>query len=240
MQKEAFSFCLKHLFERRKRNFLYLGLWMISLMLPTVLRSQGLTGSLTGSVHDEKGEPVIGATVIIPESRFMTITDVDGKYFLNDIPEGSVTVQISYISYETVLLNNVQIAGNRTVTRDVVLKEGTQFLDEVVVVGYGTMRRKDVTSSITTIKSDDLNQGVYTDPAQLLQGKVAGLTITQSSNPNSSPTITLRGASTLREGSAMEPYYIIDGVPGVDLSLVAPDDIETIDLLYTVRKQQMG
>jgi TonB-linked SusC/RagA family outer membrane protein len=231
MQKEAFSFCLKHLFERRKRNFLYLGLWMISLMLPTVLRSQGLTGSLTGSVHDEKGEPVIGATVIIPESRFMTITDVDGKYFLNDIPEGSVTVQISYISYETVLLNNVQIAGNRTVTRDVVLKEGTQFLDEVVVVGYGTMRRKDVTSSITTIKSDDLNQGVYTDPAQLLQGKVAGLTITQSSNPNSSPTITLRGASTLREGSAMEPYYIIDGVPGVDLSLVAPDDIETIDVL---------
>lgn len=113
----------------------------------------------------------------------------------------------------------------------IVLKEDSELLEEVVVVGYGTMRRKDVTSSISTVQSDDLNQGVYTDPAQLLQGKVAGLTITQSSNPNQSSSITLRGASTLREGAAMEPYYIIDGVPGVDLSFVSPDDIETIDVL---------
>lgn len=107
----------------------------------------------------------------------------------------------------------------------------TLKLSEIVVVGYGKMRRKDVTSSITTIQSADLNQGVYTSPAQLLQGKVPGLTVSNSSDPNSAPSITLRGASTLRTGAAMEPYYIVDGVPGVDLSLVATDDIESIDIL---------
>ena len=107
----------------------------------------------------------------------------------------------------------------------------TLKLSEIVVVGYGKMRRKDVTSSITTIQSTDLNQGVYTSPAQLLQGKVPGLTVSNSGDPNAAPSITLRGASTLRTGAAMEPYYIVDGVPGVDLSLVATDDIESIDIL---------
>lgn len=231
MQKEVFSLYFRRLLGQGKRHGLYVGLLMFFLLLPVMVKGQGLTGSLTGAIQDEKGEPIIGATVIIPNSKFMTITDVDGKYMLSDIPEGRVSVQISYISYETVLLNDVQIVGGRTTTRDIILKQATHALEEVVVVGYGTMRRKDITSSITTVQADELNQGVFTDPAQLLQGRVAGLTVTQSSNPNSSPTITLRGASTLREGAAMEPYYIIDGVPGVDLSLVAPDDIETIDVL---------
>ena len=104
-------------------------------------------------------------------------------------------------------------------------RRDTLKLSEIVVVGYGKMRRKDVTSSITTIQSTDLNQGVYTSPAQLLQGKVPGLTVSNSGDPNAAPSITLRGASTLRTGAAMEPYYIVDGVPGVDLSLVATDDI---------------
>lgn len=231
MPRKLLSFNLRHFFAQNKRSYLYLGLWMIFLLLPVTVRSQGLEGSIAGSVHDEKGEPVIGASVIVPGTKFMTITDIDGKYTLSGIPKGNVSVQVSYISFETVLVNNLQVTGDKAATLNVVLKEGTQFLDEVVVVGYGTMRRKDVTSSITTVQSDELNQGVYTDPAQLLQGKVAGLTVTQSSNPNSSPAITLRGASTLREGTAMEPYYIIDGVPGVDLSFVAPDDIESIDVL---------
>ena len=110
-------------------------------------------------------------------------------------------------------------------------RRDTLKLSEIVVVGYGKMRRKDVTSSITTIQSADLNQGVYTSPAQLLQGKVPGLTVSNSGDPNAAPSITLRGASTLRTGAAMEPYYIVDGVPGVDLSLVATDDIESIDIL---------
>jgi iron complex outermembrane receptor protein len=112
----------------------------------------------------------------------------------------------------------------------VTLEEDNKVLNEVVVVGYGTMRRKDVTSSITTVKAEDLNRGVFTDPGQMLQGKVPGLVVSSTADPNGSPTITLRGASTLRSG-AMSPYYVIDGIPGVDPSTVAPDDIESIDVL---------
>jgi iron complex outermembrane receptor protein len=92
------------------------------------------------------------------------------------------------------------------------------------------MRRKDVTSSITTVKAEELNKGVFTDPASMLQGKVAGLVVTSNGDPNGAPSITLRGASSLRSG-AMSPCYVIDGIPGVDISMVAPDDIESIEVL---------
>jgi iron complex outermembrane receptor protein len=178
---------------------------------------------VSGNVKDPLGEPLIGVSVIEKGTNNGTITNVDGNFHIS-VPQGKELV-FSYIGYksQTVVVKN----GNM----NIILEEDNTLLNEVVVVGYGTMRRKDVTSSIATIQSNELNQGVYTDPAQLLQGKVAGLTVTQSSNPNSSPAIMLRGASTLREGAAMEPYYIIDGVPGVDLSLVASDDIESIDVL---------
>ena len=114
---------------------------------------------------------------------------------------------------------------------NVTLLEDTEILDEVVVIGYGSMQRKDVTSSITSVKAEDLNVGVVTSPAQMLQGKVPGLTVANTSDPNGSASISLRGASSLRAGEAMEPYYVIDGVPGASLSLIAPDDIESIDVL---------
>lgn len=126
---------------------------------------------------------------------------------------------------------NTFATNDSTNPESVETRRDTLKLSEIVVVGYGKMRRKDITSSITTIQSSDLNQGVYTSPAQLLQGKVPGLTVSNSGDPNAAPSITLRGASTLRTGAAMEPYYIVDGVPGVDLSLVATDDIESIDIL---------
>ena len=104
-------------------------------------------------------------------------------------------------------------------------------LNEVVVVGYGRQSRKVLTSAISTVKSEEFNQGNFNNPAQLLQGKVAGLTITRSGDPNGTPTITLRGPSTLRAGAAQEPFYVIDEVPGADVKLVALDDIATIDVL---------
>ena len=179
--------------------------------------------TVQGTVLDETGIPVVGANVVVAGTTHGVITDIDGNFTLQDVDEHAILV-ISYIGYQTMEIK----AGT---SLQIVLKEDAELLDEVVVVGYGTMRRKDVTSSISTIQNDDLNQGVYTDPAQLLQGKVAGLTITQSSDPNQSSSIMLRGASTLRPGAAMEPYYVIDGVPGVDLSFVSPDDIESIDVL---------
>ena len=102
---------------------------------------------------------------------------------------------------------------------------------KISYIGFTTQEIKAVTSSITTIKSEDLNKGVFSDPAQMLQGKVPGLIVTSNGDPNGSPAISLRGASSLRGGEAMSPYYVIDGIPGVDISMVAPDDIESIDVL---------
>jgi iron complex outermembrane receptor protein len=104
-------------------------------------------------------------------------------------------------------------------------------LNEVVVVGYGRQSRKYLTSAISTVKSEEFNQGNFNNPAELLQGKVAGLTITRSGDPNAAPSITLRGPSTLRSGAAQEPFYVVDEVPGADVRLVALDDIATIDVL---------
>lgn len=132
-------------------------------------------------------------------------------------------LKLSYIGFTPQTVK----AGSNS---QIVLQEDNTALNEVVVVGYGTMRRKDVTSSITTVKAEDLNQGVFTDPGQMLQGKVPGLVVSSTADPNGSPTITLRGASTLRTG-AMSPYYVVDGIPGVDISIVSPEDIESIDVL---------
>jgi len=177
---------------------------------------------MTGTVKDANGQPLVGVSIMEIGTKNGTITDVNGNYTL-ETKAGS-RLRFTYLGYSPMELKASQ-------AKTVVLQEDAKSLNEVVVVGYGTMRRKDVTSSITTVQAKDLNQGVYTTPAQLLQGRVAGLTITQSSDPNASPSITLRGASTLREGAAQEPYYIVDGVPGVSLSTVSPNDIESIDVL---------
>lgn len=178
---------------------------------------------VTGTVKDKTGMPLPGVNVLEKGTTNGSITDVDGKYIIN--VEKGKTLLFSYIGFTTqeITVNKSQI--------DVTLQEDLQALDEVVVIGYGSMTRKDVTSSITTVKAEDMNVGVITTPAQMLQGKVPGLTIANTSDPNGSASISLRGASSLRTGEAMEPYYVIDGVPGVSISLVAPEDIESIDVL---------
>lgn len=175
----------------------------------------------TGVITDQNGEPLIGVTVMEQGTQNGTVTDMDGRYTLKTT-KPNAKLKISYVGYEDQVI---------TPGQSVQMKEDAANLNEVVVVGYGTMRRKDVTSSITTVKAEDLNQGVFTDPASMLQGKVAGLTVTTSGDPTGTPSITLRGASSLRTGDAMQPYYVIDGIPGVDISMVAPDDIESIDVL---------
>lgn len=179
---------------------------------------------ITGNITDNKGYAIIGANVIETGTTNGTVTDINGNFVLEAAPDA--TLQVSYIGYIT-----QEVATSGTSQFNIILQEDMQSLEELVVIGYGSMNRRDVTSSITTVQADKLNMGVYTDPAQLLQGKVPGLIITQSSNPNSSPSITLRGASTFRGGAAQEPYYVIDGVPGMSLALISPDDIESIDVL---------
>lgn len=176
---------------------------------------------VSGTVKDANGEPLIGVSVMEVGTNNGAVTDMNGNYTLNVKP--GAKLKLSYIGFTPQTVK----AGSNS---QIVMQEDNTALNEVVVVGYGTMRRKDVTSSITTVKAEDLNRGVFTDPGQMLQGKVPGLVVSSTADPNGSPTITLRGASTLRTG-AMSPYYVVDGIPGVDISIVSPEDIESIDVL---------
>lgn len=200
-----------------KHLFLLLTLLSFSL---TALAQQ----KITGKVKDSSGEPVIGASVVVKDNKTMgTITDFDGNFSL-DVPSGSVLV-ISYIGYVT---QKVPVTGKKSL--DIMLKEDTKTLDEVVVIGYGTQRKGDVTSSVASVKADNFVKGAVKDVGQLIQGKVAGLAIT---NPNGDPTgntqIRLRGTNTIG-GANTNPLVLIDGIPG-ELSTVAPEDVESVDVL---------
>lgn len=175
-------------------------------------------------MKDSSGEPVIGASVVVKGNNTMgTITDFDGNFML-DVPAKSVLV-ISYIGYVT---QEVPTAGKNSL--EIVLKEDTKTLDEVVVIGYGTQRKGDVTSSVASVKADNFVKGAVKDVGQLIQGKVAGLAIT---NPNGDPTgstqIRLRGTNTIG-GANTAPLVLIDGIPG-ELGTVAPEDVESVDVL---------
>ncbi|MBQ9288251.1 MAG: TonB-dependent receptor [Bacteroidaceae bacterium] len=203
-----------------KKAWRYALLMALLLVNSTYMFAQS---TVTGVVTDASGEPLIGVNVLEKGTTNGTITGIDGDYTLR-VAQGK-TLVFSYIGYIT---QEVVVRGSQL---NVTLQDDTQLLEDVVVIGYGSMTRKDVTSSITTVMADQMNVGAFTSPSQLLQGKVPGLTITNTSDPNGSGSISLRGASSLREGAAMEPYYVIDGVPGVSLSLIAPEDIESIDVL---------
>ena len=179
------------------------------LLCSTVMLAQN---KVSGTVVDASGEPLIGVSVLEDGTTNGGITDFDGKFTLT--VKSGAKLTFSYVGYTS---QTLAAANGMKVT----LQEDNTVLNEVVVVGYGTMRRKDVTSSITTVQAKDLNKGVFSDPASMLQGKVAGLTVTTSGDPNGTPSITLRGASSLREGAAMQPYYVIDGIPGRDATATA-------------------
>ncbi|MFS2996279.1 TonB-dependent receptor [Phocaeicola dorei] len=200
-----------------KHLFLLLTLLSFSL---TALAQQ----KVTGKVKDSSSEPVIGASVVVKGNNTMgTITDFDGNFML-DVPTKSVLV-ISYIGYVT---QEVPTAGKKSL--EIILKEDTKTLDEVVVIGYGTQRKGDVTSSVASVKADNFVKGAVKDVGQLIQGKVAGLAIT---NPNGDPTgstqIRLRGTNTIG-GANTAPLVLIDGIPG-ELGTVAPEDVESVDVL---------
>lgn len=179
---------------------------------------------VSGSVIDKSGEALVGVSVVEKGTTNGTTTDFDGKFSLK-AQQGSI-LQFSLVGFVS---QEHQVTGTPL---SITLQEDNKLLDEVIVVGYGKMTRKDLTSSITSIKPDEFNKGgVYTSPGQLLQGKVPGLTITTSNNPTATPSVTLRGASSFRGGEAQEPYYVIDGIPGASIALVAPGDIESIDVL---------
>lgn len=188
-----------------------------------VISTKVTPDKVTGKVIDENGQPLPGVTVIVQGRKVGTVTDINGFYSVSNLPQNAV-LQFSFVG---MLTREVKVNSQSVV--NVTLQDASKGLSEVVVVGYGTTTKKGLVSAVASIKPEDLNKGAITDVGQLLQGKAAGLNITVSGDPTRRSSVILRGASTLN--SSMEPFYVIDGIPGGDISLVSPDDIETIDVL---------
>lgn len=193
-------------------------------------RSSGLAGQaasirIVGLVTDESGEPMSGVSISLKGSTVGTITDAEGKYSIS-VPTTRATLIFSFLGF----LSQEQTVGNRTVL-NIRLKEDAQLIDEVVVVGYGTMKKSDLTGSVSQVRSDVLqNQAVMRDPIQALQGKVAGLDITAGNKPGDTSTPIIRGYNSLNAGN--EPLIVLDGAPfGGRISDINPAEIEAIDVL---------
>ena len=193
---------------------------LVLLLTPLLLLAQ--TRSIKGKVTDDKGQPAAGITITVKGTKTSTASGSDGAFSIN-AKTGDVLVFTGASSE----------AKEQTVGAEdyytVAVSANTTTLTDVVVVGYGRNTRRNLTSAVSTIKPEDLNRGAIGDVGQLLQGKVPGLNITASGDPNRAAAVVLRGASTVNSPGA--PFYVIDGVPGADIATVAPDDIASIDVL---------
>lgn len=215
---------MKHVnYGSLKEKILFRQLFLTACLLIFCSVSVFAQKLVKGNVSDVKGEPIIGASIVLKDNNSVgTITDFDGNFSL-DVPSGNSVLVISYIGYKS-----QEVSANSTLK--IVLKEDNEVLDEVVVIGYGVQRKGDVTSSVASVKADNFVKGAVKDVGQLIQGKVAGLAITNpSGDPTGSTQIRLRGTNTIG-GANTAPLVLIDGVPG-DLSTVAPEDVESVDVL---------
>lgn len=199
-----------------KRNVLIMLLLLANLSL---IAQQ----TITGVVRDQSGQPMSGVTVVVQGTSVGTLTGVDGRYSLQ-APAGALTLQFSFIGYKTL---NEPISG-RTVV-DVALSEMVTGLDEVVVVGYGTLRKKLVTGATVQVKGEDIQKLSTVSPMTALQGQTPGLSIIKNTGqPGDGFKVNIRGMGTIGNS---QPLYVIDGVPGGNIDNLAPADIETIDVL---------
>lgn len=186
-------------------------------------QTSGKKVKVRGVIKDETGEPIIGATVRVKGQSEGTVSDFDGNFSLDVTSDN--TLQISYIGYQT-----QEFAVGKQHHFSIVLEEDKKILNEVVVIGYGTQKKGDITSSVGSVKSEDFTAGAINDAGQLIQGKIASLSVTNpSGNPVGGTEISLRGNTTIL-GASTNPLILIDGVPG-DFNTVAPEDIESIDVL---------
>lgn len=209
------------LYDYSHRNAIW-GIVVVLLLSMTSVFAQ--TRTISGRVTAVTGQDGLpGVTISVQGTKTGTITDNAGKYSIAVQGTNAVLVftSVGYLSQEKKVGSQQQI--------DVQLEADVKQLGEVVVVGYGTQSRKNLTSAVSTIKPQDLNRGAITDVGQLLQGRVPGLNISANGDPNASAAVVLRGASTIN--SSQGPLYVIDGIPGADISTIAPDDIASIDVL---------
>lgn len=209
-------------------------LWLVC-MTPLWALSQNIT--VTGTVQDEAGDPLIGATVQQKGTNVGTATDIDGNFSLN--VSKNATLVVSYVGYTT---QSVSVDGRTSIT--VTLKENAEVLDEVVVVGYGQMKRSDMTGSVVSVSDAAIKKSVPTSIDQVLQGRAAGVTIqANSGTPGASSSIRIRGVNSLN--ATNQPIFVIDGVvidsatddeSSNPLSSINPSDIVSMDILKDARE----
>ncbi|HPD87368.1 MAG TPA: SusC/RagA family TonB-linked outer membrane protein, partial [Proteiniphilum sp.] len=203
------------------------------LMILSANAQTGTQINVSGSVTDVNGEPLIGVNILVEGTSTGTVTDYDGNFQLR-VPADAV-LNISYIGYRP-----QQVAVNNSTTIQIVLVEDTELLDELVVIGYGTVRKDDATGSVVAVDATKLNRGLATSPSDLLAGQVAGLSVVSAGGaPGSSSSIRIRGGSSM--SASNDPLIVIDGVPvdnatGVSgmanpLSTINSNDIETFTVL---------
>jgi TonB-linked SusC/RagA family outer membrane protein len=181
--------------------------------------------TVTGRVTDNNNSALAGTLVSEKGKSGGTAADGQGRFSIS-VSKAATTLLVSQVGFNS---REVSIAGRDTIT--IVLTPSVKSLEEVVVVGYGTQRRKEITSAVASVKAEDFNQGGSRSPMDLVQGKVAGLSITRTSgnNPNAGPSVQLRGVSSMR--GTTTPLIVIDGIPGGNLDLLQQDDIASFDVL---------
>lgn len=236
---------IKQILQGQEVSFEVKGKNIILKKVTSTKKSQaGQKSKVTGTILDTTGEPIIGANVVETGSTNGTITDLDGRFML-DVYSSAVLL-VSYIGY-----NTKEIPVGDKVNLNIYLTEDAQKLEEVVVIGYGTVRKKDVTGSVSTIDESSFNVGIVTSPTEMMQGRIPGVNVTTNGGePGAGASVRVRGSNSIRSGQ--EPLYVMDGVPldisdaqpsgssmaGVGssskknpLNFLNPDDIESIDVL---------
>lgn len=180
--------------------------------------------SVSGTVTDTSGEPLIGASIVIKGQQTGATTDIDGQFTIQ--ATAGAVLQVSYVGYRT---KDVRIDGRTTL--DIILEENTEVLNEVVVIGYGTMDKKELTSAISHVSEKDFLSVSSLDPSMMIQGKVPGVSITNTGagDPNNQASIQIRGVSSRDAG--LGPLIVVDGVPGGNLTNINPNDIASFDIL---------
>ena len=198
----------------------------VALMAMVSFAAAAQSKTVTGKVLDQDGEPLIGATVMVKGTTNGTATDIDGEFKLNNVAENATLV----FSYVGSVSQEVKVAGKSVI--NVTLREDTNVLDDLVVVGYGTQKKSDVTGAVSHIGAEELQTRPVNNAFEALQGKAAGVDITSSERPGTVGSIRIRGERSLTASN--EPLYVVDGVPlmsGSGIETLNPRDIESIDIL---------
>lgn len=205
------------------KHFLYRICLIIALLLPGIAYAQDTTTKVEGVVTDKLGEPVIGASVASKGTTIGVMTDLDGKYSI--VVDRNATLAFSLVGMKT---QEIQVAGKTTI--NVVMEEVAQNLDEVIVVGYGSQKRGDITTAVSTVSTKDIAERPLVSTAAAMQGKAAGVQISQPNGlPGQGMRIRIRGNTSINASS--DPLYVVDGVPMNEVNYLSPNDIESMSIL---------